>query len=319
MHRIEPYLAELKHPVCKPGRISQLVLPPQSEYTHLCDMHNRLNADFVHQWFKMIFLEVGARLELLRASGREYLGEVLYDDIIYKTTCLHTIWLSSTMFDETFPGFRNSTSLPYSDARQSDGCEACILARIGSNSSLLIQLRAIIKSRISPESHKRHPERLRLLRLVDGWLQVHRKSKNADAQSWHDSCMQASELWADQLYIKRQELKIVAHKQYRKKNPVFGKSKAIPTTDDIESSITDAENDIIDDYTALKYFQRASTMISNMSSNVIFEMAKGKGAQGEQVQTYPESVYTNASMVFDPFLPKHHSLTLSMAPPTQLT
>ena len=131
--------------------------------------------------------------------------------------------------------------------------------------------------------------------------------------------MQASELWADQLYIKRQELKIVAHKQYRKKNPVFGKSKAIPTTDDIESSITDAENDIIDDYTALKYFQRASTMISNMSSNVIFEMAKGKEAQGEQVQTYPESVYTNASMVFDPFLPKHHSLTLSMAPPTQLT
>lgn len=298
-NRLRLLLPKLKFPLSSnPGFAAKLVLPKQSEYTYLCDVHKGLNADFVHQWFKFLALEVGARLEILRSSHQDYIGTNAWDNIIKPLTRLHKIWESRAKVEQAFGsftevGFEGTKDLIPAH-RQADGCEACILARIGSHVSTLFALRAAVKSRISLESSAKHPSRLRLLRLIEPWIQLWqaRFDYKPHRQSARNQQIRENTRLADELYCKREHIKIFQHelKYAHIQNVQRG---------DVEGDVFyQAENDIIDSYAALRATQRESQLIrSSLSRSQAHGSAtvlSGEDPYRPKVDpTYRESRYSN--------------------------
>lgn len=279
VNRLRPLLPKLRFPLAKPPSIvRKLLLPEQSQYTRLCDMHAGLNADFVHQWFKFVALEVGARLEILRSGGPEQVGEFAWENVIAPLTRLHKIWLSAEQVHEAFGDFsevENDPQMSLIDVNhQHDGCEACILARIGTHINTVWALRTLIKSRISLESHSKHPSRLRLLRLVEPWIQCYqaRYDNAPEEEPLRIKQRELSTGLAEELYEMRKEIEINQHRQRRAQRKLLdlhysGSTKYKKLVKDLEAdavndSIYDAENDIIDTYAALRATQRASALLS---------------------------------------------------------
>ena len=276
LNRTRPLMTKLRFPLAKPHSVvRKLLLPEQSKYTYLCDVHSGLNADFVHQWFKYLALEVGARMEILRASDREHIGAYAWDAIVKPLTRLHKIWLSSEQVQEAFGDFvETEFDRQYSliDAKpQADGCEACILARIGTHINTVWALHTLVKSRITLDSHARHPSRLRLLRLIDAWIQHYQERYSTDTEVTRLRQRDSSTGLAEELYEIREEIKIEQHRMRRAQRKLLDVrysgskkyKKLIKDLDDkaLEDNIYDAENDIIDHYAALRATQRASALI----------------------------------------------------------
>jgi len=276
LNRIRPLMVKLRFPLAKPHSVvRKLLLPEQSKYSYLCDVHSGLNADFVHQWFKYLALEVGARMEILRSSNREHIGTYAWDAIIKPLTRLHKIWLSPEQVREAFGDFVETEFDPqYSliDARpQADGCEACILARIGTHINTVWALHTLVKSRITLESHARHPSRLRLLRLIDHWIQHYQDRYSTNTEVARLRQRGSSTGLAEELYEIREEIKIEQHRMRRAQRKLLdvrysGSKKykrLVKDLDDkaVDDNIYDAENDIIDHYAALRASQRASALI----------------------------------------------------------
>lgn len=278
IHKDYPQPHKLKFPIGKPDLITRkFFLPKQEDYTFLCNEHATLNADFVHQWFKFIQLEVGARLEILRASSREYVGAYAWDNVVKPLTRLHRIWMRDADVKKTFGKFCHegfeSTIDTIDVTYQEDGCEACILKRIGSHINTLHALRCIIKSRLSLESHAKHPRRLRLLRIVDPWIELLESkygiSEGTDQRKIQDRWITGL---SEELYEKRKELELDRHRRRRAQRHLLeihhsNSKKYKQYVKDLESSAIDgnfhdAENDIIDAYAALRASQKASVMAS---------------------------------------------------------
>lgn len=262
-NRIRPLLPKLKFPLSSnPGLVWKLILPKQSEYTYLCDMHKGLNADFVHQWFKFLALEVGARLETLRGSTREFIGAYAWDNVVKVLSRLHKMWETTENVDVAFGDFVDTGFEGVSDLisveSQSDGCEACILARIASHAPTIAALRATIKSRISLESSAKHPSRLRLLRVVEPWIELWQTQLSfIDKKGVRTSAaiqqLRDNTRLANDLYIKREKIKLSLYESKYQDGGVEGKMRDI---------VHRAENDDIDSYTALRASQRLSQSLN---------------------------------------------------------
>lgn len=151
--RVTPLVEQLVWPLSKPSLLQKLLLLRQVNSTHLCELHEQLNGMIVHSWFKMLSLEVGKRLEALRMAQTD---DVEIQSVISALTDVRRVWLES------------DTGL--SGSFQRDRCEACILAQVASDEAAVLALRAAVKSRQSREQQREHPSRLRLLRLINGWL-----------------------------------------------------------------------------------------------------------------------------------------------------
>ena len=278
-NRVRGLVRKLNFPLAKPASVLNKlhVLPKQSEYTHLCDLHQELNADFVHQWFKYIQLEVGARLEPLRSSSRGYIEPIVWDNAIKPLTRIHNMWLAPGQLEETFgdfvlDGFENTIEM-MNDRPQSDRCEACMLARLGSRAYTLWALRCVIKSRVSLVSQANHPKWLRLLRLIEPWLELwNERFCLLEHQENEFSNFKGNTRLADTLYEKRQEIKLMEHRHRRNLREKLAMKSLEPKAlqqyvvalDEkaIKDEVYDAENDIIDTYAALRATQRASAMLS---------------------------------------------------------
>lgn len=278
IHQERPRTSKLNFPLSRPDPITRkLLLPKQSEYAYLCDEHKPLNADFVHQWFQYLQLEVGARLEILRASTREHIGGYSWDNIVKPLTRLHRIWMRETEVKLTFgkfchKGFENTIDM-IDPTYQEDGCEACILKRVGSHINTLHALRCIVKSRLSLESHAKHPNRLRLLRLIEPWIEL---LEDKYAATEINDQREIQQRWvtglSEELYEKRKELELDRHRRRRAQRYLLevyhsNSQKYKQYVRDLEGSavdgnVHDAENDIIDSYAALRAAQRASVIAS---------------------------------------------------------
>lgn len=282
--RIQPLIKSLKFPLEKPRALVKLILPKQSEYTNLCDLHQDLNADFVHQWFKLLALEVGARLEILRNSNEKDIGSYAWNHCIKALTRLHKIWETADRVEEAFGDFVEkglNEDISLVDVRpQLDRCEACVLTRIGGHVGTVLALRAVVKSRITPESQAKHPKRLRLLRLIEHWIMLWMETNNDKRGSkvtlqnkeLHDNDRLSEELWE-----KRRELELEQQRARRAQRHLLdGKFSASKKCKDMaksfsenvdNDSIYDAENDIIDTYAALRQTQRTSRLFSAILAN----------------------------------------------------
>lgn len=285
--RIQPLFKGLDFPLCRPKYLTKLILPKQSEYTHLCDLHRELNADFVHQWFKLLALEVGARLEDLRSSSEKTLGSYIWLHYIKPLTRLHKLWESPQRTQEAFGDFIEvglKKDMYLIDARsQLDKCEACILARIGGHPQTIMCLRAIVKSRLTPESQERHRSRLRLLRLTENWLALWQltdlKRETTDYSSLWQKHLKENDLLAEDIWEKRKQLEIecqrnrkdLRHKLNQGNLEEAWKYEEVMIALDAsekagKNCIHDAENDIIDTYAALRSTQRTSRFFSMLDS-----------------------------------------------------
>lgn len=323
VNRTRPLITKLKFPLSKPPTVvRKLLLPEQSKYTRLCDVHAGLNADFVHQWFKFLALEVGARMEILRSSTREQIGAYAWDAIIKPLTRSHKIWLSSKQVREAFGDFVETDFDPkYSlieATRQADGCEACILARVGTHINTVWALHTLVRSRITVESHARHPTRLRLLRLLDPWIQHFQDRYSTDTEVARLKQRDASIGLAEELYEKREEIKIEQHRVRRAQRKLLDVrysgskryKKLVKDLDEkaIDDNIYDAENDIIDHYAALRATQRASALL--VSGNVDAEASSvghtpyPRSKPEGKTSLAPPSVSTTARGQPSPYAPK---------------
>lgn len=273
-NRLRTLLPKLKFPLSSNhGLASKLILPKQSEYTHLCDVHEGLNADFVHQWFKFLALEVGARLEILRTSNRDYIGSYAWDNVVKQLTRIHKMWERRGRINEAFGDFTDTGLDGVRDLisveRQVDGCEACILARIGSHEPTLFALRAAVKSRISLESSARHPRRLRLLRLIETWIQIWqaRLDYRSDRQGARSQEMRDNTHLANNLYCKRKRLEVFLHEnKYTREHGIKQDIDTDKEEEDTKDVFYQAEHDIIDTYSALRATQRQSLLLRSQVS-----------------------------------------------------
>lgn len=251
VNRIRPLIPRLRYPLAKANRVERLLIGKRTTQATLCNAHIGLNADFVQQWFKYLTLEVGARLEILRYSNPT---DWTWYNVIIPCFRLNRIWTKPHQLKDYFginvdTESKNEFPLIENDF-QTNECKACILARIGSHPGTLLALNSCIRSRISFESHRKHPNRLRLLRLVGPWL---------------DSCLDkntSNSLAAKRLISAIEDLHLT---RKRLDLDLMTARSAAKTEDPFENpfnSIEDAENDVIDTYAALRATQRFSSMLS---------------------------------------------------------
>ncbi|KAK5074196.1 hypothetical protein LTR64_006659 [Lithohypha guttulata] len=280
-------------------------------------MHRGLNADFVFQWFKFLSLEVGARMEILRSSNKEHVGAWPWDNVVKPLSRLHRMWLTQKEVDEAFGDFvfyGFERSIPLMDVTyQADGCKACILARVGSNINTLCALKCLIKSRITLESHAKHPNRLRLLRLVDAWIELWRGryalDEGHDRRILQDSFITGQ---AEELYEKREEIKLEHHRirraQRRNLETQHSSSREYKQyvkgleEEEFQNTLHDAENDIIDSYAALRQSQRASILLTtDLTANKLSNHTRPaytqerKAAKGDRLDRTPTTARGNTN------------------------
>lgn len=125
----------------------------------LCPTHKPLNPFLIRRVFLQVSAEASSRLDRLSASCLPIPMAVAAT--LRRLQRLNSLWLAPEIYRTIF-------AAPPSEARfqrQADGCEACILARIGGNVDVLLDLRSAILSR----KRKTAPPP-RLLALVEEWI-----------------------------------------------------------------------------------------------------------------------------------------------------
>lgn len=119
----------------------------------LCDLHKTLNGEVVIDIFTLIQREVTTHLQQLDAYPQ--LVQPVEADILASLRALKGMWTKPTVNNSVAPG-----AWPY----QINGCPACILARIASNSEIIRNLRVVLQSRTRTRKSHRAPT---LMMFVD--------------------------------------------------------------------------------------------------------------------------------------------------------
>jgi hypothetical protein len=133
----------------------------------LCALHRRLNASTVHWLFSRLTREVGRHLNSL-VLNRQLLNAE-QQELVERLRELHALWFRPEDYAKSFlappPAGHNCRFQP-------NGCEACILARVGGDEEVLLDLRTALLSRARTkmqrsEIRRREPT---LLLFVEAWL-----------------------------------------------------------------------------------------------------------------------------------------------------
>ena len=197
--RLRNQTQHLNYPIGRRKVVPEAKQKPDE--TGLCELHACLNADLVNAWFKYLWLEVGPRLSTL--IGPHAYNEELWEAYVYPVSRLVVFFRPEHPFINPALEHRNPDLM---DVKlEASSCQACTLTRIGSHRPTLYTLLAVIRSRISHESHQKHPDRLRLTRLVNCWLDRHvlKMSDTANDQLMRRTCGQhAQTLHVARLYNK---------------------------------------------------------------------------------------------------------------------
>ncbi|WEW54594.1 hypothetical protein PRK78_000014 [Emydomyces testavorans] len=163
-------------------------LPPHLRHSKFCDLfcttlrllpsggakscasHRLLNTHLIHSIYQLIQLEVGPRLHrLVRHRSRLSAQQRTLVDSLRE---LNGMWMAPERFEREF-------GLPRSRAwyLQQDGCEACVLARIGQDAGSVVNLRTVLLSRTRTRGSAGEPPRL--MRWVEETLECHGEKKLA--------------------------------------------------------------------------------------------------------------------------------------------
>lgn len=134
-------------------------LPGAPQKAVLCSSHKQLNPYLIHRLFFQLSAECTTRLT--RLVENPYLPENLVM-FLKRIHSINSLWMSPTFYHSTF---RVSLSEEAYE-RLDSGCEACILAIVGSNDQMLSDLRASMLGR-----RKRGLPVPRLLKVVDAWIE----------------------------------------------------------------------------------------------------------------------------------------------------
>jgi hypothetical protein len=131
-----------------------------------------LNAYTIHSLFTRLTFEVGRNLNSLVLHHQ--LLNTRQRDLVERVRELHALWLSPTDYRKMFlqappPPPPMKKKWPF----QREGCEACILARVGGDAEVLLDLRTVVLSRTkTAELHGRRNIKIpTLLRFVEAWLE----------------------------------------------------------------------------------------------------------------------------------------------------
>jgi len=136
-------------------------LPPPA---HLCKLHSKLNAQIVADALGAIEMEVEDFLpRLLKRVGVSNVS----DEMLNLVQSAENVMATSLVQQEFCHYNRRSPPPEWID--NSGGCDACILARVGSASEVLVAFRAIMMARM-PMAVLRAEKRSPRLDMVEGWM-----------------------------------------------------------------------------------------------------------------------------------------------------
>jgi hypothetical protein len=161
--RVMSSISVLDSHLKRPNRVSSLILPSQKLFTPLCKLHKPLNASVVHALFNLVALEAGGRLNSL-VSNNHKLTETERARV-QSLRELHSLWLEPDVYQKTFFELPNWEKWKY----QADECEACMLARIGGDMTVLLTLRMALLSRMSSKKLRRYGPP-RLMCWIERWV-----------------------------------------------------------------------------------------------------------------------------------------------------
>ena len=161
----------LPKPVLRPSKLLPRLAVKLSEATGapalppaavLCAAHRGLHPWLVRAVFNLLAAEVTMRCDRLR----KYVSKLDSDEETARKvsgilSSVNKLWLDEAHFERLFGG----QALGWKDKleRVEDGCEACVLAAVGSRGELLAALRAHLLGR-------KRGEEPRLLRVVESWI-----------------------------------------------------------------------------------------------------------------------------------------------------
>jgi hypothetical protein len=143
------------------NRISKFLSRTPNLSSPLCVIHKPLNARLVRGIFVLVAEEVGFRLNSL-LEHEEWLDRS-ERDLLHKLRGLHSLWLSPPSYTKCF---LQSPSWPW----QEDGCEACILSRIGGCEDILLAIHTVLLSRTRTKYPEKSHSPPRLLAFVESWI-----------------------------------------------------------------------------------------------------------------------------------------------------
>ncbi|CAL3964763.1 unnamed protein product [Diplocarpon coronariae] len=156
----EACIAELPSRLRRP----QTIIPrlamvlPFTEKAHLCKPHRGLNAHLIRRIFLQISAECTTRLTRLVENPDLPHNIAAF---VKRLQTTNSLWMSPDLYRVTFQCMPNDERFD----RMPGDCEACILAAIGGNSSILSDLRTSMLGR-----KRKHGQVARLLRLVEAWI-----------------------------------------------------------------------------------------------------------------------------------------------------
>ncbi|KAI9817514.1 MAG: hypothetical protein M1827_001124 [Pycnora praestabilis] len=213
---------------------SKVISLPGTGAKPLCSTHNPMNAQLIHTIFATLALEVGKRLNNVVSYGKLSSEQ---QAMIHNLRCLHSMWLDTFTYEKTF--LESPTS---KWAYQEDGCEACILSRVGGDTDVLLALDVAIRSRV-----RKSGRRPRLFKWVKGWIYFTedpnfqrslKEKKSAELRKARRSAHRAARRAYDNMQEQRPD---------DERTSSFDEDEA----EEAEDSDDDCENDIIDHYAAL--------------------------------------------------------------------
>ena len=161
--RIMSSISVLSSRLKRPNRVSSIILPSQKLYTPMCKLHKPLNGTLIHNLFNLVALESGGRLNSL-VSNNEKLTEIERARV-QSLRELHSLWLKPDVYQKTFFELPDRRKWKY----QADECEACMLARIGADLTVLLNIRMALLSRMSSKKLRRYGPP-RLMPWIERWV-----------------------------------------------------------------------------------------------------------------------------------------------------
>ncbi|KAI9818610.1 MAG: hypothetical protein M1832_004383 [Thelocarpon impressellum] len=203
--------------------------------THLCSAHDGLCAPMIRSIFAALVAETTLRLSCF--TLRFPFMSRRAQDTVSALRAMQAMWL---------PPNRWAPPRGAKWRRQPDGCEACVLARIGADESSLVHLRAALLSRTW--RNRRPP---RLLRWVDGWIGWTGRRQEIEDESQTRS----RELRKTRRAVLREQGKVKPSRKVPEEKPIEEEEEAVEAEADDEVEQSDGEDSearIIDYYAALE-------------------------------------------------------------------
>ncbi len=160
--RVSGRISRLSSHLKRPNRMSRLFSCKSS--TSLCSLHKPLNVHTINSLFSSLALEVSVHLNSL--VHHSHVLPNAQRVLISRLRSLHILWLSPRDYAKTFLEAPSTDQWTY----QQDGCEACILARVGGDQAVLVDLLTAVLSRSRKGTRHRSERRPTLLTFVEEWI-----------------------------------------------------------------------------------------------------------------------------------------------------